>query len=393
MRSETDGTPEGGSQKSPVIDVDRHVQETWDIFQRYAEPQFREHVYQKATLPDGSSGIVIAGRPMIGWSTAMWDDPGANKFFEDDRFRPNNPDVKEFDVKSYLADMDKEDVDAAVVIPTLALGNGTIPYGQVGAALCRAYVRWVSEYCAPAGGRLLPVAPVNLYDVGQAVADGVWAVEKMQMRGFLVAALPVGGRNLDHPDFFPFWAMAQDMGVPVQIHSISSLPDAQGRGPLVDVMAGVGRFGGNVFFHHLISHRLEQHLASLSLIAGGVLERFPGLRLVFSESGGGWFAGWLEDMDSHYHSSMRRWVPWLKASPSEYFRRQCIIGFDAEEATLGATAPLIGIENVAWFSDYPHYDCVFPGAVESVRRNMSNLPPADQRKILGENVARFYKIS
>src|SRR5215210_7869795 len=111
-------------------------------------------------------------------------------------------------------------------------------------------------------------------------------------------------------------------------------------------MAGVGRFGGNVFFHHLISHRIEQHLATLSLIAGGVLERFPGLRLVFSESGGGWFASWLEDMDSHYHSSTRRWVPWLKVAPSEYFRRQCLIGFDAGESTLGATAPLVRVENV-----------------------------------------------
>src|SRR5436309_2474503 len=89
-----------------VVDVDRHVQETWSVFEDYAEPQFRDQVYKRAKLPDGSEGIAIANRIMPGWSTAMWNDAGANKFFEDDRFWPNNPNIKNHDANSYVDDMD-----------------------------------------------------------------------------------------------------------------------------------------------------------------------------------------------------------------------------------------------------------------------------------------------
>ncbi len=373
-----------------IVDVDRHVQETWSIFEDYADPQFKDRVFKRVKLPDGLEGIAVDNHLMPGWSTAMWTDPGANKFFEDERFWPNNPEIREHDVNSYLGDMNTEGIDVAIVIPTIALGVGSIPNGQVGSAMCRAYTRWVSEFCSSAPDRLIPVAPINMFDVEQAVADAKWAVEKMNLRGLFISAIPVNGRGLDHPDFSAFWAMAQEMDVPVQVHSISSLPDSQGRGPLVEVMAGVNRFGGNIFFHHLVSHRIEQHLAMANIVAGGVLEKFPKLQVVFTESGGGWVASWLEDMDSHYHSHMQKWVPWLKMAPSEYFSRQCLIAFDADEATLGVTAPLIGVGNVAWFSDYPHYDCVFPGAVNMVRKNMATLSDEEQSRILGINAAQFY---
>src|SRR5207247_2289190 len=136
-------------------------------------------------------------------------------------------------------------------------------------------------------------------------------VEQMQFRGFMVIALPVGTRNLHLPEFEPFWTMVQDLDVPVQVHTLSSLPDAQGRGPLVELVSGVNQFGGNIFFHHLISHRFEQHLMMASIVAGGVLERFPHVRVLFVEAGGGWVASWLEKMDGHYRApQMRKWVPW-----------------------------------------------------------------------------------
>lgn len=378
---------------TPVIDVDRHVQETWNIFQKYAEPQFRDHMYRKVSLPDGSEHIAI-GERVLPFSVGLWDDPYSNELYEDGRFSPNDDDVKALDPEGYLRAMDEEGIDAAYITPTLAMGNCSIPNGIVGSAASRAYGRWAQEFTSIAPDRLLAFYPLNLYDVEQAMRDVRWAAEELEVRGFQLISLPVGPRNLHHEDFDPVWSLIQDLDRPIQMHSLSSLPDEEGRGPLVELAAGVNQFGGNLFMHHLVSHRIEQHLAMASLICCGVLQRFPRLRFVFVEAGAGWIPSWLEEMDNHFHqATMRRWVPWLEHPPSEYFQRQCLAAYTADEATVSATAPLLGAGCVAWSSDYPHHDGVYPGAVEAMSRQLGGFSEADRNRILGGNAARFCNLA
>ena len=49
-----------------------------------------------------------------------------------------------------------------------------------------------------------------------------------------------------------------------------------------------------------MSHTIEMMIGCLSVIWGGVCERFPKVRIVFLESGGGWITGWLDRMDRHF---------------------------------------------------------------------------------------------
>lgn len=373
-----------------VIDADRHVQEAWRIFQDYAEPAFRERVYSRLTMPDGSQGLALDGRP-LGLSAAMWDNPQANELLGNGRFGPTSDAAKIFDPNGYLAVMDEEGITHGYITPTLAMGNFWLPDGQLASALNRAYGRWIREFCAVDPNRLLAFYPINLFDIEQACRDARWAIEEMGFRGFQMVALPIGERAFHHPDFDPFWAVAQDLGVPIQIHSLSALPSKDGKGGLlVDQVAGVKRFGSNLCLAHLTSHRLESHLAILSIVMGGVCERFPGLRFVFVEAGAGWVPSWLEDMDGHFEQqSMARWVSYLRMPPSEYFRRQCLACFNADEGIIGETAPLIGMENVVWSSDYPHHDGVYPGAVEAVASQLDAVSPAERAALLGGNAARF----
>ena len=67
---------------------------------------------------------------------------------------------------------------------------------------------------------------------------------------------------------------------------------------------------------------MEMMLAALSLIWGGVCERFPGVRFAFLESGGGWIAPWLDRMDRHFDDKgFNDTAPKLR--PSELFQRNC----------------------------------------------------------------------
>ncbi len=126
----------------------------------------------------------------------------------------------------------------------------------------------------------------------------------------------------------------------------------------------------NIFFTQAIANPFDMMCSMTFLLAGGVCERFPDLRLVFLEAGGGWLVPWLERLDHHYE--IFGWdVPNLTKEPSEYFRRQCWISFDPDESTLAFTAqsPLCGADRIVWASDYPHPDAVFPGVTRELSRS------------------------
>jgi predicted TIM-barrel fold metal-dependent hydrolase len=79
--------------------------------------------------------------------------------------------------------------------------------------------------------------------------------------------------------------------------------------------------------------------------------------------------------------------------PSEYFRRQCFCSCEPDDNSL-KVADALGMDDyLMWASDYPHYDCVFPGAVAELREHCAMLPEASQRKIMGENAARCYGLA
>ncbi|NRA00495.1 MAG: amidohydrolase family protein, partial [Myxococcales bacterium] len=53
---------------------------------------------------------------------------------------------------------------------------------------------------------------------------------------------------------------------------------------------------------------------------------------------------------------------------------------------------LIGEDVLIWASDFPHFDGHFPGAVSEAVEGMKALPERVQRKVLGENATRLFKI-
>jgi predicted TIM-barrel fold metal-dependent hydrolase len=131
------------------------------------------------------------------------------------------------------------------------------------------------------------------------------------------------------------------------------------------------------------------------LICGGVLERFPELRVIFLEANGGWLVPWLERLDHHAEVELfKPDVPNLKLAPSEYFRRQCWISFDADESTLAfsANSPLVGADRIIWASDYPHPDAKFPGVTDELYEAIEPLSDEQQRQIAGHNAEVLYGI-
>jgi predicted TIM-barrel fold metal-dependent hydrolase len=225
---------------------------------------------------------------------------------------------------------------------------------------------------------LFGAAAVALQDVSTAVDELTRAVEKLGMRTAFIRPNPTAGRLLHDPAMEPFWQRAAELRVPIAIHEGTTRSSPTVADDRYD----------EFFFLHMLSHPMEQELACLNLIAGGVLSRHPGLRVVFLESGSAWAVHWLERMDEHFE----HWgytLPALREKPSDVFRRQCFVSTDPEEQAVSATLEFVGEDCVVWASDYPHPDAIFPGAVRATLAN-PRLTATQKRKLLVDNGRRLY---
>jgi aminocarboxymuconate-semialdehyde decarboxylase len=81
----------------------------------------------------------------------------------------------------------------------------------------------------------------------------------------------IEGRNLDDPEFLPFFERAEELQVTLLIH-----PDVRVRRERLD----------DYYMQNLIGNPLETAVAASSLIFGGVLERFPRLKIILAHGGG-----------------------------------------------------------------------------------------------------------
>ncbi|HXG52962.1 MAG TPA: amidohydrolase family protein [candidate division Zixibacteria bacterium] len=280
-----------------------------------------------------------------------------------------------------LRDMDLEGIDAAVLFGTSPfLSLPFVEDKDLACAVARVYNDWLAGYCKADPRRLKGVALTAIQDPTEAVRELRRAVTEL---GFVAAAVPptsASRKNLDDPDLHPFFAEAERLGVPVCIHV------GAGDG----VPAGTERFD-HPFFTHAMAHPFEQMIAVLCVVVGGVLERFPRLRVAFMEAGAGWVPYWMERLDEHFEY-LRPTVPWLTRPPSEYMRsEQMFYAFEIEEKTLPYVADFVGAERLVFASDYNHSDSKFPGAVKEVMER-TDLPAETKAKLMGENAARLYRI-
>jgi predicted TIM-barrel fold metal-dependent hydrolase len=82
------------------------------------------------------------------------------------------------------------------------------------------------------------------------------------------------------------------------------------------------------------------------------------------------------------------WAPDVKPPPSEYFKQQCIVSVEPDEATLAHVIAYMGGNNVVFSTDYPHGDSKYPEAVHHFLK--LSISDADKKKILWDNCAAYY---
>jgi predicted TIM-barrel fold metal-dependent hydrolase len=351
-----------------IIDADSHVYEPDSLWQTYLEPAFRDF----APTPD----LKIQGVSVMNKYSNTLIDEGVKQVA---RSHPLSL-AREFDSQSQVQAMYQMGVDIAFVYPTYLSwisGVDTMAPQQVGAYI-RAYNNWLRDFCSYNPAILKGVGVVNLHDPAEMLSE-LRRIADFGWKAVYLRPNPVKGRLLNDPAYEPFWTECEQLDIAVSLHETthSRVPSA-----------GADRFHSR-FALHACSHPMEQMMALLALIEGGVLENHPQLRVGFLESGCGWLPYWLWRLDREYEDLRWEVKERVKMKPSEYFRRQCFIAVEPSETYIPKLLEELGEDNLIFGSDYPHMDHK-PDVVADMVALEEQLPQKILQKILWDNPKRFY---
>ena len=275
-----------------------------------------------------------------------------------------------------ITEMNMPPFGAGISLPT----EEVVPELQWAGA--RAHNRWLAELCQMAPERRAGIAIVPVcWDVDEAVREARWAKEN-GLRGVM---LPVRWGKQDaynHPKYDPFWAACQEMELVVNFHS--------GPAPMEDYGEGQGMVG--IYISEVVWWLVRP---LTFMIWGGVFERFPRLRVAMTEGTSVWVPEYLQLLDFRYEDTpysakLGDYTSHLSLKPSEYFARNVLVGASCMPRREAEMRHQIGVDNIAWGSDYPHPEGTWPNTVENMKETFRQLPQDEIKKMLGQNALDWY---
>jgi predicted TIM-barrel fold metal-dependent hydrolase len=371
-----------------------HVFEPHDLYLKYMDSKWgvriprgeprNKHGQVKFKLGDGRplrvSGLQVLASVLPEFANAP-GSPGEDRVAS----RYENALRRNYDAASQLEAMDAEGLDAAVLFRTFPLHCDDSLDTEYANALCRAWNHWISDFCKANPRRLKPSALITLHDVDLAVEEARRAVRELGAVGLSLVPEPANGRHIHDRYFDPLWAEAERLGVAICFHPAASPNQDQ----VARSMEGHPNAGVLV---NAYRNPLELMLAVGKFCAGGVLERFPSLRVAFLEGNCSWLPWLLYRLDERWKLRVELANEPLSKRPSDYFFRQCFISVDVDEYLVTDVIRRIGDDNIVVSTDYPHADSQWPHAIDSFME-IGEISAAARRKIFWDNCARLYNIA
>jgi predicted TIM-barrel fold metal-dependent hydrolase len=302
-----------------------------------------------------------------------WDDEDEVDFDPTMRAGMSDPAAR-------LQDMDLEGIDVTVMFPPGSGEEWALGDAAFAGALCRVLNDARAEFAAFAPERLKLVAKLPMLEPAMAAEELERCVTEHGFVG-MVTAQHILDRNLDDPSFDVVWSTAERLRVPVCVHGGGQAPG--------QVPVAIDRFSTRLA-KHAITHPVGAMLALTSFTVGGVLARFPDLRVAFLEAGAGWLPFWLERLDEHWELLPEQ-APALDRPPSAYFAGRGFVSCEPEERGVPWVLDRVG-DVVCYASDYCHWDCAFPRSVELLAER-ADLSRSQKAAVLAANAARLYGLA
>ena len=382
----------------PIVSADGHAVMPAELWPKYLEVRFHDQ------LPSFKHENEVNERAMFPLNDMMMV-PALDVFDGDGQYRSGGwKGAWDCDVR--LEQMDREGVAAEMVhhgffrVSDLGFSVMCATYRpDVVDAGARAYDRWAFDTFGHATDRLLLVGAMGACtDVQSTMAQVTWVAD----HGFVGTYAPgftsvPGVPPLDDEQWDPLWALYADRGLAVVVHGGYGLPqgfafdriqatcdqiEAQGGSELDLVTALV-----NDIFNHEFVGDLRHRRAMWQLMAGGVFDRHPDLRLLMTEVRADWLPETLRHFDATYdeHRAQLR----SARRPSEWWASNCMAGVSFMHRAEVERLDEIGVDKMSFGRDYPHAEGTWPNTREYLADLFEGTSETDVRKLLGENLIGF----
>jgi predicted TIM-barrel fold metal-dependent hydrolase len=348
-----------------IVDADTHVVEA-EVIWDYLDPADRAHrpvTVSVDALPGELKQRAMAGRKFWLVDGRMYGMGG----LPSNSYAPGTRDLT--DAAARVAHMDALGIDVQVIYPSVFL-NLIVKKAEAELALVKAYNRWLADVCRPHGSRLRWLVAVAPRAVEQSVAEIAWG-RKNGAVGVLLHGYE-GDRTLDNPDFYPLYAKAAELDMPICVHIGTNSPSFQG------MEHGTG---GRP---NIVAVIMPAIVAFSALMLSEVPQKFPTLRFGFIEGGSEWVPFAV--------SRTRRTAAHFKTKDltdrmlaDNRFYVTCEVHED-----LPRILEVAGPDNLVIGTDYGHSDTSTELRAPHILRERNDIPADVTARIVSDNAKRLY---
>ncbi len=363
-----------------IFSADGHVVEPNTLFVEGLPPELRQHGMH-AEMKDGFM-FMMAGNKVMSKMALNRPPPTEAKAGDPEGFgRPNRLGVRELPAR--LEDMKKEGIDAEIVFPSQGLFLFLLENPEAELASAQLYNNWNNGFFSGHLDTFVRCGILPVRDFKNTVAE----IKRIAEMGFTAAMLPSlietnsGLPSYNDEAWDPVFEAGQEHGVAFVLHTGTGREDVRAqKGP------------GGAIINYTIQMSDGMH-SVMHMVAGGVLDRFPGAKVACIESGASWLPALAERMDEVYAAHHWFVKPKLSLTPRELIARQVSCSFQYDRACIMARS-VTGVASMMWGSDYPHHEGTFGRTREVLAQLFDGIDISDKDKadILGGNAARLFRL-
>jgi predicted TIM-barrel fold metal-dependent hydrolase len=396
MRSEEEDSM---AQQYDFISSDTHLEVLPERWTGRVDAMYRDKMPHTVPHPDGGDALQIPGAPLF---QVAYLDLRAGRTSED--WQPFGVSVEETagvgPPEQRLQEQDQDGCAAEVLFPNMQAGPGlwrSIADDKAYVAAIRAYNDWLAEeYCSINPSRLLGLGVMPMTTLEDSLKE-LEHCAALGLKGVLLSSFP-NGMAYPLPEDDQFWAAALDMQMPLTVHVAFNRAGERAQQPtfkypdenpeilrkvkrgLVDQMALLG---------------LAPATSFSQMIASGVFDRFPELRIFFAETRLGWVPYWMNEADFWYERH-RHWAQRylgfkpLQRKPSEYMKDHFLFSVQGPELIAIELRHHIGVEHIMFATDFPHIECEWPNTKPTLDRLTASLSPEEKYQVVAGNVINYF---
>lgn len=232
-----------------------------------------------------------------------------------------------------IHDMNRESVDMQVLSPIPVTFSYWAPAAEA-EMLARIQNDFIAETVQQNPTKFIGLGTVPLQDVDVAIREMDRCIHELGLSGIEIGT-NVNGNNLDDPSLIEFFEMAEKWNVPLFIHPWETL--GKERMPRHNLMYTVGMPS-------------ETALAGASLILGGIMDKYPKLKICLAHGGGS-----LPYLLPRLDQGWRVWphLRLLEKPPSYYAKNFYFDSLVNDSINLNYLIENFGHERILMGSDYP----------------------------------------